>query len=155
MFPAKEAIGLAVTTSIPPSFPLHNWATDISKEAFLYSKQELTPLFFRVTLGMLIFYDLFSETPNSRVLILPLISLRFSAGFHPPSFQLPLLPSHAILIVLCPHRHCPIKIHIIPRNVIKIITTPRISEHLLCARCFEKYFVFIIPSFFPETQYIR
>lgn len=51
VFPAKEAIGITVTTSPLPAFPPYNWATDISKEPLVYSKQELTPLFFWVTLG--------------------------------------------------------------------------------------------------------
>jgi len=51
VFPAKEAIGITVTTLPLPAFPPYNWATDISKEPLLYSKQELTPLFFWVTLG--------------------------------------------------------------------------------------------------------
>lgn len=52
------------------------------------------------------------KTPNSRVLILPLISLRFSAGFHPPFLQPTPLTNQAIPIFVFPLSHCSIKIHI-------------------------------------------
>lgn len=51
VFAVKEAIKVTATTLPLPAFLPYYWGRDISKEPLFYSKQELTPLFFWVTLG--------------------------------------------------------------------------------------------------------
>lgn len=106
-------------------------------------RQHLAPVSFWVTVRILIFYDLLSENANPRVLILPLIPFRLSAGWHVPCLQDLSLTSKAIPIYFLRHSQCPIEMYAVPGNTIKP-ANPRIIERLQCAGHCANCLTFII-----------
>lgn len=89
------------------------------QETLLCTRQHLAPVSFWVTVGISIFYDLLSENTNPRVLILPLISFRVSAGTHVPLLQDLSITSKAVPMDFLLHSRYPIEMCTTPGNTIK------------------------------------
>lgn len=118
VYPATEVTGMPVT-HLALLLSLLMICNKHFQETLLCTGQHLAPVSFWVTVRISIFYDLLSENTNPRVLILPLISFRFSAGTHVPFLQDLSITSKAFPMDFLLHSRCPIDMCTIPGNTIK------------------------------------